>query len=154
MMINSISTLVSPRLLSLFSDNIGGACNRKNEFFGLKAWYYYLPQSDFKGCDFQDFNWLPKNGQSDLVLVMLAVIDDLLIVAGIAAVAFVMIGAFKYVASQGDPEGTAKAQSTIINALLGTAIAITAAVFVNFLGQALGGEHDDIPAGCGSSVTP
>ncbi len=72
------------------------------------------------------------------MLILLAVIDDLLIIAGIVAVAFVVLGAFKYVASQGDPEKTASAQSTIMNSLIGTAIAITAAVFVNFLGQRLG----------------
>lgn len=112
----------------------------EKSFFGLIPWYHYLNSSSFNpppDCSIKDFNFL--GASSDLPLVLVAVVDDLLKIAGIVAVAFVLIGAFKYVNSQGDPEGTARAQSTIINALLGTAIAIVATLFVNFLGQRLGG---------------
>lgn len=136
-MINLI-TLFSSKI-SLFAAYAGdAACNHSN-FLGLIPWYHYLPPGDFDGCTIKDFNFLPPGGQSDIPLILLAVVDDLLRIAGVVAVAFVVIGAFKYVASQGDPEGTAKAQSTIINALLGTAIAIAATLFVDFLGRQLGG---------------
>ncbi len=109
----------------------------EKNFFGLVPWYHYLNSvSPPPDCSVKDFTLL--GASSDLPLIVLAVVDDLLKIAGIVAVAFVVIGAFKFVASQGDPEAKARAQSTIINALLGTAIAITAAVFVNFLGQQLG----------------
>jgi hypothetical protein len=137
MMIDSIIILFSSKVTSFAAGIVGNSC-KNGDFLGLKAWWYYLPSDDFNGCKITDFNFLPSNGRSDLVLILLAVIDDLLIIAGIVAVAFVLIGAFKYVNSQGDPEKTAQAQSTIINALIGTAIAITATVFVNFLGQRLG----------------
>lgn len=123
--------------LFLFA-NAPSGCEKS--FFGLVPWYHYLNSSSFNSppdCSIKNFTFLGASG--DLPLVVLAVVDDLLKIAGIVAVAFVVIGAFKYVGSQGDPEGTAKAQSTIINALLGTAIAIVAAVFVNFLGKQLGG---------------
>ena len=136
-MINLIITLFSSKA-TLFAASIVGNTCKAGDFLGLKAWWYYLPSGDFDGCKIKDFNFLPANGRSDLVLILLAVIDDLLVIAGIVAVAFVLIGAFKYVGSQGDPEKTGQAQSTIINALVGTAIAITATVFVNFLGQRLG----------------
>jgi hypothetical protein len=137
MMINLITNLFSSKAAMFASGIVGSSC-KGGDFLGFKTWYYYLPSSDFDGCKIKDFNFLPTNGRSDIVLILLAVIDDLLIVAGVVAVAFVVIGAFRYVASQGDPEKTAQAQSTIINALVGTAIAITATVFVNFLGQRLG----------------
>lgn len=143
-MINSIIILLSSRLALFAASFIGDTC-KGGSFLGLKSWFYYLPSSDFGGrgygkCDLNsNFIFLPHGGEkSDLPLVLLAVVDDLLMIAGIVAVAFVIIGAFKFVASQGDPEGKAQAQSTIINALLGTAIAIVAALFVNFLGRQLG----------------
>jgi hypothetical protein len=138
MMISLITTLFSSKISLFAADNIGNSC-KGGEFFGLKSWFYYLPKTDFDGCNIKNFHFLPGGGTADFALVLLAVVDDLLMIAGIVAVAFVLIGAFKYVASQGNPEQTAQAQSTIINALLGTAIAITAAIFVNFLGQRLGG---------------
>lgn len=136
-MFNLITTLFSSKAAVFAAGIVGRSC-KGGDFLGLKTWYYYLPSSDFNGCRIKDFNFLPANGRSDLLLILLAVIDDLLIVAGIVAVAFVVIGAFKYVGSQGDPEQTAQAQKTIINALIGMALAITASVFINFLGQRLG----------------
>lgn len=144
MLFSLINTLFSSSLLLIFGAGPieGNACIPHGfDFLGLKAWYYYLPHSDFDGCSIRNFTFIPVGGSddTDLPLVLLAVIDDLLTIAGIVAIAFVIVGAFRYVTSQGNPEQTAKAQSTIINALIGTAIAITAAVFVNFLGKALGG---------------
>ncbi len=145
-MISLITTLLTSKL-TLFADYAGDAACKKGDFLGLIPWWHYLPSDHFSGataadngCNVRIFHFLPSGGQADLALVLLAVVDDLLRIAGVVAVAFVLIGAFKYVASQGNPEQTAQAQSTIINALLGTAIAITAAVFVNFLGQRLGGS--------------
>ncbi len=116
------------------------ACDKSGDFFGLLPWYHYLPPGDFSGCDLVNFNFLPSSSvASDVPLVMLAVIDDLLRIAGIVAIAFVIVGSVRYITSQGNPEQTAQAQSTIINALIGTAIAIAAATFVGFVGSQLGG---------------
>ena len=140
-MFSLISTLFSSKLTLFIGAIEGNACIPHGfDFLGLKAWYYYLPNNDFDGCSIRDFTFLPtSSGQADLPLILLAIVDDLLTIVGIVAIAFVVIGAFRYVTSQGNPEETARAQSTIINALLGTAIAIVATVFVNFLGQTLGG---------------
>jgi hypothetical protein len=114
--------------LSLF------AANCEQPFFGLVPWYHYL-NVNAGNCEVQNFNFLG----GDVALVLLAIVDDLLRVAGIVAIAFVVYGAIQYIASQGSPEATAKAQTTIINALIGMAIAITAIAFVSFLGNKLGG---------------
>jgi hypothetical protein len=50
----------------------------------------------------------------------------------------VLIGAFQYVGSRGNAERTASAQSTIISALTGLAVALVAVAFVAFLGNRLG----------------
>src|SRR5277367_1850561 len=78
--------------------------------FGLIPWYKYLPYSDFKDCgNIQTFNFLPTSGVSgsDIPLILLAIVDDLLRVAGIVAVGFVIYGAIQFVVSQGQPEKTA-----------------------------------------------
>ena len=131
--------------LSLFGTAPPGC---ENDFFGLKGWYHYLPSSDFgvtinghtdKCALNSGFTFISSNSASDLPLIILAVVDDLLTIAGIVAVAFVIYGAVQYIASQGSPDQTARAQSTIINALIGMAVAIIAIAFVSFLGNKLGG---------------
>ena len=126
-------------LLSLFAKT-ADECHKGN-FLGLRPWYHYLPDNRFTDkCDITtSFRVFPDGDlKSDVPLVLLAVVDDLLRIAGIVAVAFILVGAIKYITSQGQPEDTAKAQSTIINALIGLAIAIIAATFVSFVGNKLG----------------
>lgn len=135
---NFIATLASKLLLFAAANNVGDSC-RGADFFGLHSWYYYLPKADFDGCNIKNFQFLPSGGTSDVPLVLLAIVDDLLRIAGMVAVAFVIYGAFMYVTSQGNSEQAGRAQGTIINALIGTAVAVTAAVFVDFLGKSLGG---------------
>jgi len=136
-------------------------CTRR-DILGLEPWWTYIGKelyagstisklnqssgSTYEDCDVVCFNVLSISkanqcGQtkSDIPGVLLAVIDDLLRIAGLAAVGFVFYGAFKYVASQGSPDATAQAQSTIINALIGLAIASVAVFIVNFIGNKLGG---------------
>lgn len=139
---------MTPQLFSLLA-TAPQAC--RNGFFGLRPWYYYLPDNDFGvkvqtgpgqfqtfPCDINNnFSFL-GNG-SDLPLVALAIVDDLLRIAGIAAVAFIIYGGIQYVASQGNPEKTTRARSTIVNALTGLAFALVAIAFVTFLGNQLGG---------------
>jgi FtsH-binding integral membrane protein len=111
------------------------AKNCSHGFFGLVPWYHYLNLDS--QCNITNFNIFPP--KSDVPLVLLAIIDDLLRIAGILAVGFVIFGAIKYIASQGNPEDVGRAQSTIINALVGLAIATVAIAFVSFLGNSIGG---------------
>lgn len=135
----ALTTLLLSPKLSLFADIAGNAC-KKGDFLGMLPWWYYLPQSDLdtSTCSIKHFHFLSGSGHPDLPLVLMAIVDDVLRIAGVVAVAFVLYGAFQYVSSQGNPEQTAKAQSTVINALVGVAIASVSAIFVNFLGQKLG----------------
>lgn len=119
---------------SMFTLFAAGYC-RDSLFFGLVPWYHYLNLS--KSCDVTQFTVLGPH--SDILLILLAVIDDLLRVAGVVAVGFVIYAGIKYVTSQGSPDETSKAQSTLINALIGLAIAMIAIAFVSFIGHKLGG---------------
>jgi hypothetical protein len=119
-------------------------CDKSGSFLGLIPWYHYLPNPSLQAngdCSIRTFNFLSTSGHpSDIPLVLLAVVDDLLRIAGLVAVGFIIYGAFQYVGSQGNPEHTSKAQGTIINALIGLVIAIASVAFVGFLGNKLGGS--------------
>jgi hypothetical protein len=131
--------MIVEQLLKLFA---AGPCDQ-HDFFGLVPWYHYLtltPAKDANGNPYCDIGFTVLNGnKSDIPLVIVAVVDDLLRIAGIVAVAYIIYGAIQYIASQGSPEQTARAQSTVINALVGLAIAIVAIVAVSFIGSSLGG---------------
>ncbi|HUB93093.1 MAG TPA: pilin [Verrucomicrobiae bacterium] len=118
-----------------------------SSFLGLESWFAYFPNGWFGmsangvtyRCDLNNsFQLLPTNGQSGLLLIGLAVLDDLIRIATLVAVGYVIYGGFLYMTSQGSPDGTKRAQGTIINALVGLVIAILAASIVSFIGDKLG----------------
>lgn len=106
----------------------------KHQFFGLIPWYNYLTL-DPNTCDVKNFSIFQSH---DISLILLAIVDDLLRLAGLLAVGFVIYGALQFITSQGSPDATARAQGTIVNALVGLAIAMLAVVIVSFIGNQLG----------------
>lgn len=107
----------------------------KNMFLGLLPWNYYLDTSpDSNGvCMVNNFHLLGSN--SSLLLILLAIVDDLLRIAGLLAVAFVIYAGVQFIMSSGSPDNAAKARTTGINALVGLAITMVAISFVTFLGN-------------------
>jgi hypothetical protein len=118
----------------------------KPTFLGLVPWYQYLTlgQDAAKNCVITNFNagGGVQDGvfgsQSPFLLIGLAILDDLIRVAALVAVGYVIAGGITYMTSQGSPDMTRKAQSTIINALIGLATALIAAALVSFIGNKLG----------------
>ncbi len=134
------------QLFTMFSA-VSPKCTQSDSFLGFVSWFHYLPRTS-DHCDIKNFNVFPVAAdpghgvlaqKSDIPLVGFAVADDLLRLAGIVAIGFVMVGAVQYITSQGNPEETGKAQSTIINAIIGLTFSIVAATIVSFLGNKLGG---------------
>lgn len=133
-----MTTLIVPAL-GRFADTV---CNPNSTFFGLPVWYKYLnvkpdttPNANAHGaCDFSGVALWPP---TDLGLIGLAILDDLLRIAGIVAIAFIVYGGILYVTSQGEPDKTKQAMNTIVNALIGLAVALVAVAFVSFIGNQL-----------------
>lgn len=102
-------------------------CNA--QFFGLPAWYRGLTDGDCKiksigssdGLTVTQFFWT----------VVANIIDCVFRIAGIAAVGFIIWGGFQYMTAVGDPGKLAGAKNTLINAVIGLAIAILSSVIVN-----------------------
>lgn len=116
------------------------ACTEQS-FFSLPTWYRYLQPVEEDGVCRVPFSIMENgifNGDG-MILVILGIIDILIRLAALVAVGFVIYGGFKYMTSQGSPEGTKNAQSTILNAVIGLAVAILASAIVFFVGSSLGG---------------
>jgi hypothetical protein len=116
-----------------FADAPAGCAS---SFFGLPAWYKYLPSGDFtgSGCQVSSFNF-----PGDFTYIAVAAVDIALTIAGMVAVFYVIYGGIQYVISQGEPDKTRGAKNTITNALIGLVIAGVAISLVSFLGSQLGG---------------
>lgn len=114
-------------LISYFGDPCPGG-----DFLFFPKWYKYLQAApDSHPCSPQ------LTSLNDVWLIVAAIIEILLRVAAILAVVFVIYGGFSYVTSQGDPEGTGRAKNTLVNALVGLAIAVTAAAIVSFIAKSI-----------------
>jgi len=115
-------------------------------FLGIPPWYKYLVSSGRMVANngicevVGGFKWQAGGGKvSDIVLIIMGVLDILLRVAGLVAVGFIIYGAIQYITSDGEPSKSKDAQSTIINALIGLIIALIATTTVGFLGSKLSG---------------
>lgn len=129
--------LLLPAVISLFEHFGDAPAACVHGFFGFPTWYQYLPANDFdtnSACQLSSFHY-----PEDLAPVALAAVDIALTIAGMTAVFFVIYGGIQYVISQGEPDKTAGAKSTITNALVGLVLAGVAIAVVGFIGAQLGG---------------
>jgi hypothetical protein len=146
--ISSLMALVAaPALVYALSpangatDTLGGTCPLTNtSFLGFPTWYAYLHGLYALAPGMSPTDTYPSlicaptiAGLSDIWLIAAAIVEILLRVAGLVAVAMVIYGGVQYIISQGEPEQAKKAQGTIINALIGLVIAVVAATIVTFI---------------------
>lgn len=117
-----IEFLLSP--LKIFAAD----CN--SSFFGFPAWHKYLDHNTAGGVCNVELNQL-----NDIWLIALAIAEILLRIAVVAAIAFVLIGGFKYITSRGNPDKTTSAKNTVIDGLIGLVIAVTATTIISFIAR-------------------
>ena len=114
-----------------------------HDFLGLIPWFQFLNLTPYPDCSVNSSTYDLTNGSqgtwNQLWLVGIALVDDLLRIAGFIAVAMIIYGAIRYLTSQGEPENIKGAQSTILNAIIGLVIALIAINVVSYLGNQLGG---------------
>lgn len=100
---------------------------------GFPTWYKYL-----KGIRDAENICVPSVvGINDVWFIAMAAIEILLRVAALLAFFMIIYAAFSYVTSQGEPDATAKAKGTLINAILGLAISVSAVLIVNFIARSI-----------------
>ena len=76
---------------------------------------------------------LPLPGSGDLAGAIWLVTNAFLVIVGVIALVFVVIGGVRYVVSQGDEGETETAKKTILYALIGLIVIGLSAVIVNFV---------------------
>jgi ABC-type Fe3+ transport system permease subunit len=102
------------------------ACKAPGLFLGIfPTWYQYIVDPSTCQPAFKSL--------SDVWLIVAAIIDILLRLASVVAVIFVIYGGIMFTTSQGSPDQTKQARNTVINALIGLAISVTASIFIGFL---------------------
>ncbi len=105
----------------------GSGCTKS--FFAIPTWYKYLPLSAAPECNIVTGDL----GGKVFILVLMAVIEILLTLAGFIAVGYIIFGSFKFILSQGDPQKVVGARTTILNAVIGLIIAIIGSQIVSFI---------------------
>ncbi len=114
-------------MITHFAASCGGG-----SFLGFPKWYKYLPAVP------GSYPCSPQvTSLTDIWLIVAAIIEILLRISALLAVVFVIYGGFSYTTSQGDPEATGRAKNTLVNALVGLAIAVTATAIVSFIAKSV-----------------
>lgn len=122
------------------------AASCSHSFLGLKTWFAYFPASWFGGsgmdsCSINNNFQLLQGGTdpSGLLLIGLAIVDDLLRIGALVAVGYVIYGGFSFMTSGGSSDKAEKARNAVLDALVGLVIAVLAAAIVSFIGNKIGG---------------
>jgi hypothetical protein len=75
----------------------------------------------------------PLSSQATLTNTVGSVVNLLLYLAGALAIIFIVIGGLKYVLSEGNPANIQSAKNTLLYAIVGLVIAVSAFAIVNFV---------------------
>lgn len=82
--------------------------------------------------------------RGDLRDVLLDLINFVLAIVGIIAVAVLIYGGFRYITSIGNEEAVAEAKKTLIYAIVGLVVIGLSAVLVNFVIRGVGGAVPEV----------
>jgi hypothetical protein len=117
----------------------GDPCSTSASFLGLPTWYKYLrAQEDATGRCSPVLSGDTVEGQVNSALpIGLAILEGFLRISGLVAVVMIFWAAFKFIASQGNPDEATAARKTAINAMIGLTIVIVATALVSFVGNSL-----------------
>jgi len=113
--------------------NIGG-------FLGFPTWYKYLNphMGDPDGGGPRPVECIIEFAvPSGIGKVALAIFEIVLRIGGIMAVVFTLYGGFLYLTTTGEPDKAKNARTTILNALVGLFITVSAVAIVNLIGRNL-----------------
>lgn len=73
------------------------------------------------------------DGGTDLPTFLKNAVNTLLFVAGVAAVIIIVVGAIRFVTSEGDSSQATRARSTVVYAAVGLVVCVAAYAIINFV---------------------
>lgn len=116
----------------------GTACNPKGSFFGLPTWYKYLEGEKVYPDLFDKTATVEQcavkiKSINDVWLIVSALIEILLRLAALGAIAMIVYAGIMFITSEGQPDKVKKALNMAISAAIGLAIAIGSAATVSFI---------------------
>lgn len=76
----------------------------------------------------------------DLPSTILQIVNYVLVIVGVVALAYLVYGGFLYITAQGDGKKIEQAKNTIIYAVIGIVVIGIAAAVVNFVIRGVGGQ--------------
>lgn len=113
---------------------VAGDCGSSGNLLSFPTWYKYLKSAEQVDYGNGVAKCTPSLGSiNDVWLVIAAVIEILLRVGALLAVGFIIWGAIRYTMSQGEPDKLSQARNTIVNALVGLVIAVSATAMISFV---------------------
>lgn len=90
--------------------------------YRLLSFFSQISASDVK---------LPRAG---FTATLQSVLRISMVAAALISIIFVVVGGLKYTLSSGDPQGLASAKNTILSALVGLVLAVSAFAIIGFVG--------------------
>lgn len=127
-----------------FNVTLKNQCNLpdNSNFLGFPNWYKYLKgQNNPSNKDPKTNICRPAlQSPNDIWLVVAAIFEIILRASGIAAVFYMIYAGFRYITSQGSPEGINAAKTSITNAITGLVLVVFAARLVGFIAGRFAGD--------------
>lgn len=112
--------------------------HRLSRFCKVSAWASSLLVPLFAHAQFgQEVVGGYEGTQEPLPRVILNIINFVLILVGVLALAYLVYGGFRYITSRGDETAVEEAKGIITNAVIGIVVIGIAAAVVNFVIQAI-----------------
>lgn len=115
-----------------FLKNFGATCE-PGGFFGFPTWYKYITDKmDPTTCTIitEGDN---KFTLMDIWLIVAAVIEMAIYLAGIIAVVMIIWGGFRLIISQGNPDSIKAGRNSVLYAVIGLVISISARALMNIV---------------------
>ena len=79
------------------------------------------------------------NSQTDMLVIVLNIVQWLIITTGYAALFYVITGGLKYITAAGAPDKVKDAKTTVTNAIIGLVVALVAVAIVKTIQAAVSG---------------
>lgn len=113
--------------------NNNARCEKR--FITMPPWYRGLTNEQ---CEI-DLNKAPSDSELGgsigpaIIIIVMNVVEILMHIASYAAVAFLLLGGFQFIAGSSSPDAVAKARKTITNSIIGLVISMTAIGIINIV---------------------
>lgn len=110
--------------------------NANSSFFGLPHWWQYIRTGETDALG----RCVPKvDGLNSILPIGLAIVDMLLMLAGLIATISIIVAGVEYISTVGNSEKGVAARKRVVNSIIGLIIAMIATGIVSYIGKNING---------------